>query len=524
MINSGQQQVHSRKGRDVTNTNTNTNNTKFFNGSNCNEQQEELDADNKKKIFARNKNLRRRGRGVTATATRIIAIALVMGFMLGSAAFAFNYIANSQNVDAILGHSNSIPTINTMTSTTTNKAKLQVNDSDSDLIVSSKTVQVCKHAAWFLTNDLSSIKQVYKDSVAFFDDAGNLNQLTTYLNSHIHSSLQLMQVQFIPEGSSALADTSKVLANDVNIPGTIKDLLKKKDKKNRGGYDQRNLPGKYWPSDNPYFHPKLSYRGGGNRIDVIEPNEKQKRWSAALGPVVPSVCKQVNTIEAEKNKYEEKFMCSFLDLKQEKELARGAGAGAGTGTGAGTTNTNISKKEPCGMISIGSNGEWGFENEVSKSTECTIHTFDCTVQEPNKPENDAIHFYPFCIANENKQVEGRQYVTYSKMLEATGMKTPPALLKMDVEGFEYDVLQQMILEAEESGSKHLLPTQISVELHYATRMYDLDWFTRYRQAGELTLFLGFMFRKGGYTIVHTKFNPDGDDPIEVLFVRAFCDE
>ena len=105
------------------------------------------------------------------------------------------------------------------------------------------------------------------------------------------------------------------------------------------------------------------------------------------------------------------------------------------------------------------------------------------------------------------------------------MKTPPVLMKMDVEGFEYDVLQQMIIEAEESGSKHLLPTQIlSVELHYTTRMYDLDWMTRYRQVGELTFFLGFMFRKGGYIIVHTKFNPPWDDPMEDLFVRAFCDE
>jgi len=418
----------------------------------------------------------------------------VIALGLGSAAFAFGYISNtSQNVDTLRGQ-------NLPTSTT--KAEPQVSGL---VVASSKTVQVCENAAWFLNDDLSSLKQVYKDSVAFFDEAGNLKQLEKYLNSHIPTSLRAMQIQFIPEGSAV------GLPRNINIPGTIKDLLKEKDTYNRGGYDQRALPGRYWPFDNPYFHPRAAERTDGNRFDVMEPIHKEQRWRAALGPIVPDVCKQVNTIEAESNTYEDKFMCSFEDLKQEKIMALGAA-------------TAISKKTPCGMISIGSNGQWGFEHEVSKSTECTIHTFDCTVQDPNKPANEAIYFYPYCIADESKKVKGRQYMTYSKMLEATGMKTPPALLKMDVEGFEYDVLQQMIIEAEESGTKHLLPTQISVELHYTTRMYDLDWMTRYRQAGELNIFLGFMFRKGGYTIVHTKFNFPKSDPMEVLFVRAFCDE
>ena len=489
MRSNGQLLYSRKKGRDITDT-------KFLfidDGDN-----KEIDgADDKKKttkILKRNTNLRSRGGGTPARI--VVAILLVVGLALGSAAFAFSYISKSQNVDRIRGHSSSI-------TTTTTKSEPQV----SDLIVSSKTIQVCKNAAWFLTDDLSSIKQVYKDSVAFFDDGGNLQQVTKYLNSHIHSSLLSMHVQFIPEGSDV------GLPRKTDIPGTIKALLKEKDTYNRGGYDQHALPGKYWPFDNPYFHPRGAKGGGGggNRFDVMEPTHQEKRWRAALGPVVPDVCKQVNTIEAEINKYEEKFMCSFEDLKREKALALVAA-------------NAISKMEPCGMISIGSNGQWGFENEVSKSTECTIHTFDCTINDPNKPENEAIHFYPYCISDVNKKVDGRQYMTYSKMLEATGMKSPPSLLKMDVEGFEYDVLQQMIIEAEESGSKNLLPTQISVELHYTTRMYDLDWMTRYRQAGELTLFLGFMFRKGGYTIVHTKFNPPWDDPMEVLFVRAFCDE
>jgi hypothetical protein len=56
---------------------------------------------------------------------------------------------------------------------------------------------------------------------------------------------------------------------------------------------------------------------------------------------------------------------------------------------------------------------------------------------------------------------------------------------MDVEGFEYDVLTQMLREASEPGSKNNLPAQISIELHYGTRMYDLAWLKRWRNAGEI---------------------------------------
>jgi len=73
----------------------------------------------------------------------------------------------------------------------------------------------------------------------------------------------------------------------------------------------------------------------------------------------------------------------------------------------------------------------------------------------------------------------------------------------------------------ETGMMHMLPMQISTEIHYATRMYDLPWMLRFRQAGELMMFFGVMFRSG-YALVHTENIPGCDACLEVLFVRAFC--
>jgi len=52
--------------------------------------------------------------------------------------------------------------------------------------------------------------------------------------------------------------------------------------------------------------------------------------------------------------YEEKLMCSFEDLKQEKTIALGAA-------------TAISKKESCGIISIGSNGDRPQDHSIRRT-------------------------------------------------------------------------------------------------------------------------------------------------------------
>ena len=177
------------------------------------------------------------------------------------------------------------------------------------------------------------------------------------------------------------------------------------------------------------------------------------------------------------------------------------------------------------MISIGSNGQWGFEETVVANTKCITHTFDCTVQDPKKPNVDAINFYPYCVANENKEIEGRQFRTYKGIVEAAKLTSPPDLFKMDVEGYEFDVMRQMLVEAHKSGTMDLLPTQVSVELHYATRMYDIPWKMRNLTAAEIALFMGMMYNRGGYVpVYYERFGPGCFHCAEILFVRMFCDK
>lgn len=75
----------------------------------------------------------------------------------------------------------------------------------------------------------------------------------------------------------------------------------------------------------------------------------------------------------------------------------------------------------------------------------------------------------------------------------------------------------------DEDAAYLLPVQISVELHYASRMYDLEWMLRTRQAGEVTMFNGMMYNLGGYVPVHTKYMRGCDACVEVLYIRVFCD-
>ena len=92
---------------------------------------------------------------------------------------------------------------------------------------------------------------------------------------------------------------------------------------------------------------------------------------------------------------------------------------------------------------------------------------------------------------------------------------------LQVEGFEFDVLVAMV-NGDDAEKRVHLPDQIVIELHTATRMYDLPWMLRFRQAAEVSLLLAVLYRKGGYLPVFFDFNPGCASCLEVLFVRVIC--
>lgn len=382
---------------------------------------------------------------------------------------------------------------------------------------------VC-HDSKHLFKSMDAVEDAYHELEAFHNAGGNLKIIEMYLNDQMDETLDRLDITFTPDGS-------KQLPSGASITKEIKQLFIKNDRKKRGGYDQRKMPGKY--NTHPSNQKALRGNANNNRLifDVMEPVTDFQRWKKGLGPI-PDICHHLDFIKpkgkSRKQSFEEKFMCSLpIDLSNETFI---------------TTPLSSS----CEMISIGSNGEWGFEESISKTTHCETHTFDCTLpnHEPNKPDISTIHFYPTCISHKYKKIEEggntRTYLTYAQTVEKAGLIHPPTLLKMDVEGFEYDVLTQMLVDssphlqkekndtsADTGGNnaieKEMLPQQISVELHYATRMFDLPWMGRQRTAAEVALFAGMMYNLGGYVMVHAKYMMGCDSCAEVLFVRVFCD-
>ena len=304
--------------------------------------------------------------------------------------------------------------------------------------------------------------------------------VTAFKNSAIDNTLKKMKVKF---ESSAVVSPEKKEGQPPVVEIIEKDHVKKImsiiKKKNdpRGGYG-KPLPGTFTPPNNPLIWED-------RRIDVTEPWDKQ-RWRASEGP--KGECLRLTKLSGSKRSYEDKWICGDL--------------------------------QSCTVISIGSNDQWGMETAL-KEYGCETHTFDCTLKDnkaKNQPPNSPnMHFYPHCISSHTAYIDEetkRSYMTYREMIELTGLQTPPTLLKMDVEGFEYDVLTQMLQD------DYLLPLQIQVELHWATKMVDVPWMLRTLTSAELALFSGMMFTSGGYLPVHR--DESCTVCLEVLYVRALC--
>lgn len=379
------------------------------------------------------------------------------------------------------------------------------------------------------------IQEAITRAESFHMGGGNLHSIQTYLDRSIDTTFDELQVVFRPRkrvqflahsgdrhsgydyrhnDNNESSSSSTVAASSTSR--LIRAALAHTDTNDRGGYDQRKLPGR--------FIPIIPAIRKGRRVDVFEP-VSWERWRVALGPPGPN-CTNLDRIRPLQRKkdqhYADKFMCGFQDLVRYQVERQKQQTSA-------TESEHSNYTSKCDFISIGSNNQWGFEKAIIEQTSCRVHTFDCTISEPiNKPVSDHILFYPACIAGEDIEINGRRYLSYRSLWRLTGMKHAPKLLKMDVEGFEYDVLSSLLDDGgggrryQEDETFEILPEQIIVELHYGTRMYDLPWLLRFRQAAEISLLVGRMYQSGGYLPVHMEYNEGCPFCLEVLFVKILC--
>lgn len=186
-----------------------------------------------------------------------------------------------------------------------------------------------------------------------------------------------------------------------------------------------------------------------------------------------------------------------------------------------TTDEN----EDCSMYSIGSNDKWDFEEEIFNNTKCKVSTFDCIVESHVPPAiAERTNYYPVCIAHETfTDPEGRKFKTYRDMLALTGHEAHGVdYLKMDVEGYEWSILSNMVNQAEAEGYTHPLPEQLGVEFHLSPLITENGKKLKSLYGDRLFQFYNNLFLKGGYLLTDMWPNRYSTHCTETLFIKLFC--
>merc|ERR1711908_104912 len=125
----------------------------------------------------------------------------------------------------------------------------------------------------------------------------------------------------------------------------------------------------------------------------------------------------------------------------------------------------LMRSHDCVIFSIGSNNQFEFEELMATNTQCRIETFDCTVEELKMPSAliGRVQFHKICIGPQDATIEGKRFMTYGSILKMLNIEHV-SLLKMDIEGYEFDVLYGLFDDEMRTGVN--LPYQISLEVHW----------------------------------------------------------
>ena len=117
-----------------------------------------------------------------------------------------------------------------------------------------------------------------------------------------------------------------------------------------------------------------------------------------------------------------------------------------------------------------------------------------------------------CEDPESLRVGSNQGVDV-RLLAEIGLTTPPSVLKMDIEGFEWEILEQIV------RSHALMPVSLTVELHYKSQFPKVPFHGRFLSPFEMGAWADFMFTRGGYVLVDRRDHSVCLHCCEVVFAR-----
>jgi len=166
----------------------------------------------------------------------------------------------------------------------------------------------------------------------------------------------------------------------------------------------------------------------------------------------------------------------------------------------------------CSIFSIGSYNEWSFEESIFDKTSCNVFAFDCMldsgIQVPSRVQS-RVRGYDVCLGPRDETINGRVFKSWESIVQLTGITAPPVYLKMDIEGYEWQVLDDIV------SSQSFNPKQIAFELHWGKS--ERVPFTPAQMAG----FFQNLYEKGGYFVVDRVDNPVCFFCMDLL-ISSFC--
>eukprot|EP00775_Hariotina_reticulata_P009669 gene9669-9828_t len=144
-----------------------------------------------------------------------------------------------------------------------------------------------------------------------------------------------------------------------------------------------------------------------------------------------------------------KIFAPFANCPPDRPATRYGGQGDGS-----KMMCKLKERQSCIIYSLGSNGNFQFEDGMLSATPCDVHTFDCTYKGASR---HARHFYhEWCVGQPDDNT-GRKFRTWANITSSLGHNTVD-ILKMDIEGAEYSVLGEFL-------PQHVLPEELAIEMH-----------------------------------------------------------